>query len=224
MWRSVCCCLVTKSCLTVTPGIAAHRAPLSIGFSGQEYWRGLPFPSRGDLPDPEIEPISPASWRRVNAHLLLGRRILYCWATWEPKGLYVDGITAVHGPPSMVSPESSFKMWKPQFHPDLLDYNLYFHKVPRESSTQSSVRSLKVSHIFCPDCPKITNWWKVFVPRNAPGCHHIFSDFVRKAEPCVHEDKQQAVRGIPWSSSKMPGRWGRKVGKFYLTFSLARKL
>ena len=38
----------------------AHQASLSIGFSGQEYWSGLPFPSPGDLTDPGIEPRSPA--------------------------------------------------------------------------------------------------------------------------------------------------------------------
>ena len=38
----------------------AHLAPLSMGFSRQEYWSGLPFPSPGDLPDPGIEPRSPA--------------------------------------------------------------------------------------------------------------------------------------------------------------------
>ena len=38
----------------------AHQAPLSMGFSRQEYWTGLPFPSPGDLPDPGIEPRSPA--------------------------------------------------------------------------------------------------------------------------------------------------------------------
>ena len=37
-----------------------HQAPLSMGFSRQEYWSGLPFPSPGDLPDPGIEPGSPA--------------------------------------------------------------------------------------------------------------------------------------------------------------------
>ena len=37
----------------------AHQAPLSLGFSRQEYWSGLPFPSPGDLPDPGIEPRSP---------------------------------------------------------------------------------------------------------------------------------------------------------------------
>ena len=38
----------------------AHQAPLSMGFSRQEYWSGLLFPSPGDLPDPGIEPWSPA--------------------------------------------------------------------------------------------------------------------------------------------------------------------
>ena len=36
----------------------AHQAPLSMGFSRQEYWSGLPFSSPGDLPDPGIEPAS----------------------------------------------------------------------------------------------------------------------------------------------------------------------
>ena len=54
--------LVTKSYLTlVTPWTVARQAPLSLGFSRQEYWSGLPFPLQGDLPDPGIEPTSPAS-------------------------------------------------------------------------------------------------------------------------------------------------------------------
>ena len=36
----------------------AHQAPLSMGFSRQEYWNGLPFPSPGDLPNPVIKPWS----------------------------------------------------------------------------------------------------------------------------------------------------------------------
>ena len=53
--------LVTKSCPTlVTPLTVAHKAPLSIGFSRQEYWSGWPFPSPGNLPDAGIEPGSPA--------------------------------------------------------------------------------------------------------------------------------------------------------------------
>ena len=38
----------------------AHQAPLFMGFPGQEYWSGLPFPSLGDLPNPGIKPESPA--------------------------------------------------------------------------------------------------------------------------------------------------------------------
>ena len=63
--------LVAKSCLTLaTLWTVAHQASLSIGFSREEYWSGLPFPSPGDLPDPGIESASPES----NLHC---RRILY---------------------------------------------------------------------------------------------------------------------------------------------------
>ena len=41
------------------PWTVAHQAPPSMGFSRQEYWSGLPFPSPGDLPNPGIEPRSP---------------------------------------------------------------------------------------------------------------------------------------------------------------------
>ena len=44
----------------VTPWTVAHQATLSMGFSRQGYWSGLPFPSPGDLPDPGIEPGSPS--------------------------------------------------------------------------------------------------------------------------------------------------------------------
>ena len=41
------------------PWTVACQAPLSMEFLRQEYWSGLPFPSPWDLPDPEIEPVSP---------------------------------------------------------------------------------------------------------------------------------------------------------------------
>ena len=51
---------VTKSCLTLcNPIDCSRQAPLSMGFSRQEYWSGLPFPSPGDLPNPGTEPVSP---------------------------------------------------------------------------------------------------------------------------------------------------------------------
>ena len=45
--------------LFATPWTAVYQAPQSTGFSRQEYWSGLPFPSPGDLPNPGIEPRSP---------------------------------------------------------------------------------------------------------------------------------------------------------------------
>ena len=45
--------------LFATPWTVAYQAPLSMEFSRQEYWSGLPFPSSGDLPDPGLEPRSP---------------------------------------------------------------------------------------------------------------------------------------------------------------------
>jgi len=53
--------LIAKLCLTlVTPWTAVCQVPLSMGFSRQEYWGGLPFPSPDCLPNPGIEPRSPA--------------------------------------------------------------------------------------------------------------------------------------------------------------------
>ena len=46
--------------LFATPWTVAYQAPPFMGFSRQGYWSGLPFPSPGDLPNPRIEPGSPA--------------------------------------------------------------------------------------------------------------------------------------------------------------------
>ena len=65
--------LVTKSCLTfVTPWTVARQVPLPMGFSRQEYWSGLPFPSPGDLTNPGIKPRSPAF--QANSLLTVLRR------------------------------------------------------------------------------------------------------------------------------------------------------
>ena len=45
----------------VTPWTVASKAPLSMEFSRQVYWNGLPFPTPGNLPDPGFKPVSPAS-------------------------------------------------------------------------------------------------------------------------------------------------------------------
>ena len=54
------CSLLSRVQLFATPWwTVAHQTPLSMGFSWQEYWSGLPFPSPGHLPNPRIEPRSP---------------------------------------------------------------------------------------------------------------------------------------------------------------------
>ena len=84
--------------LFVTPWTVASQVPPSMGFSRQKYRSGLPFPSPGDLPDPGIEPGSPARGFHFllqgifptqvsNLCLLLVRRINYRWTTSEAHSL-----------------------------------------------------------------------------------------------------------------------------------------
>ena len=54
-------CVLSRVGLFATPWTVAHQAPLSMGFSKEEHWSGLPLPSPGDLPDPVIKPASPVS-------------------------------------------------------------------------------------------------------------------------------------------------------------------
>ena len=54
------CQSLSRIWLFATPWTVAHQVPPSMGFSRQEYWSGLPFPSPGNLSNPEIEPRSPA--------------------------------------------------------------------------------------------------------------------------------------------------------------------
>ena len=68
--------LLSNVQLFVTPWAVAYQAPLSMGFSRQEYWSGLPFPSPGDLPDPGIEPGSPTLQADTWPSELQGRSII----------------------------------------------------------------------------------------------------------------------------------------------------
>ena len=73
----MCACVHSRfswAPLFATPRAVAHQAPVSMGFSRQEYWSGFPFPSPGDLPDPGTEPACPASAGGFFYHLShLGR-------------------------------------------------------------------------------------------------------------------------------------------------------
>ena len=86
-------------CVFVTPWTVAHQALLSVEFSRQEYWSGLPFHFPGDLPHPGIEPMSLVSVSCI------GRRILYPWPPEEPPLGYIYSVgfpcgSAVQNPPA----------------------------------------------------------------------------------------------------------------------------
>ena len=85
---SVYVCVHTQSCLTLCDSwTVAQQAPPSVGFSKQEYYSELPFPTPGDLPDPGIEPTSLAS------PALAGR----FFTTESPTQSYTsDKITHIH--------------------------------------------------------------------------------------------------------------------------------
>ena len=77
--RYTCCCCVqslSRVRLFVTPWTVAHQALLSMGFSRQEHWSGLPCPPPGDRPDPGIEPEFPKP-------PALAGRVFTISSTWE---------------------------------------------------------------------------------------------------------------------------------------------
>ena len=88
------CCCFSPVWLFVTPWALAHQAPLSMGFSRQEYWSGLPCPFPGDLPDPQIEPASlmspalvgsfftPSATRKAPS----SKEIIYLKSCWAAEG------------------------------------------------------------------------------------------------------------------------------------------
>ena len=79
-----CAQLLSHSWLFVTPWTLAYQAPLSMGFSRQEYWSRLPFPPPGDSSQPR-------DWTCIS---YIGRWVLYHWTTWEAS-LFILVIVAV---------------------------------------------------------------------------------------------------------------------------------
>ena len=115
--------LVTQSCVNLYDSMDwSPQAPLSMGFSRQEYWSGLPFPSSGDLPDPGMEPWSP-EWQAdsfpseppekfppmsFNCHHL-------SYNTWKTRTLFVSKIMVCylhfHTISGMDRPTRGFLSW-----------------------------------------------------------------------------------------------------------------
>jgi len=81
MWK-----WITRVWLFATPWTVAYQAPPSMGFSRQEYWSGLPFPSPGYLPHPGIKPGSPA----LQADALTSECIIICvFSDWVTLKLFL---------------------------------------------------------------------------------------------------------------------------------------
>ena len=137
----ICCAML--SCfshvwLFVTLWTVALQAPLSMGFSRQEYWSGLPCPPPGDLPNPGIKPASPVALRC--------RHILYHWVTREAHPCYIlvkikmilffQEAPRIHSNTYICTENIVPKctMWIPHFFPWLLhfsdyEFNLCFEKL-----------------------------------------------------------------------------------------------
>ena len=80
----VVCAALLHSRLFAILWTGARQAPLSMGFSRQEYWSGWPHPSPGDLPDPGTDPLSLKSPALTSGFFTIG-------ATWEAPNKYVPG-------------------------------------------------------------------------------------------------------------------------------------
>ena len=99
-----------------TPWTVACQAPLSIGFSRQEYWSGLPFPSPGDLPNPGIEPESPALQEAITLQYCSGFFHAFTWIS--------HGCTTIpHSEPRSHLPPHPI----PQGHPRAPALSTLFH-------------------------------------------------------------------------------------------------
>ena len=106
--------LVTKWCPTlVTPWTIACQGPLSMGFSRQEYWSELPFPFPGDLPDPGIEPESPALQADSLLTELQGKilaiLVTYCFITNRPQTLQFKTTIIIYFLKNTQCPEGSME-------------------------------------------------------------------------------------------------------------------
>ena len=102
---------VAQSCPTLCdPWTVAHQAPLSMGFSRQEYWSGLPFPSPGDLPNPGIEPRSP-TLQADNFNLYATREALKYKNTVSQKTPYRDTELQIQVLTSKISKRGKESSW-----------------------------------------------------------------------------------------------------------------
>ena len=92
-YSSLCLSAFSRVQLCATPWTVARQAPLSMGFSRREYWRGLPCPPPGHLPNPRIEPTSPEcpalqADSAVQFQVLCGKSLLLIYFMYSSVNLY----------------------------------------------------------------------------------------------------------------------------------------
>ena len=92
-------CMYAQSCpICETPWTVACQTPLSMGFPRQEYWSGLQFSSPGDLPDPGLKPISPAT-------PIFAGRFFSTSTTWEvPVAVQFSSVQFSQSCPTLCDP------------------------------------------------------------------------------------------------------------------------
>ena len=88
-------CVLSHVWFFATPWTAACQSPVSTGFFQQEYWSGLPSPPPGDLPNPEIKPVSPTSPALQADCLLLSPRGSIRITIWPENSACGDVVKAV---------------------------------------------------------------------------------------------------------------------------------
>ena len=152
--------------LFAAPWTVAHQTPLSMGFSRQEYWCGLPFPPPGDLPDPGIEPASLVSPALVGGFFTTR-------ATWEApsNNIYLYKIAVGFVTPCRqsfwniaqltINTQKSLTVRRMCWENFWWDCNLHFHPPLEESLhriKQGSARILfKLSPMTSPCCQELVN-------------------------------------------------------------------
>ena len=113
-------------CLTVTPWTVACQVPLSVEFSRQEYWSGLPFPSPGDLPDPRAGPMSPALQADSLPSEPLGKlgTLNHCTHLLYPPTLWFSPLTK-----GLSQDQKSSNNWRSQYTIYLECFGLFFFSI-----------------------------------------------------------------------------------------------
>ena len=161
---------------SATPWTVAHQAPLSTGFSRQEYWSGLPCPSPGNLPDPGIEPASFTSPALAEGSLPLAPHGKPSRSPAHPKkfAFFFVLFQKIRGKESYI-----IDLWffLEHLHSSKISTSLFLGELDicfskdRLQSAESSRSQLKCTHLlsFIKQCSKCQSTHSTFPGYPAPG-------------------------------------------------------